>query len=179
MIITLNSLTGRLHISLFHVFILLKFILFFIRKIFFCHLILPNLLFLLLCIWCVGYISWSRRSGLVQETSFGAQECESPWSTGVHVVGALCLGLWIFLLQWAAAVGSLVGMAGPQSSELPGPAPFGGCWLLASGTVSSSALPNDCRAESTLNTMATFLPCVVHQRDSESAKLFCLPVRKS
>lgn len=29
------------------------------------------------------------------------------------------------------------------------------------GTVSSSALPDDCRAESTLNTMATFPPCVI------------------
>ena len=65
----------------------------FIWSIFLCCLILPNSLYLLLCIRQVGYVSWSWRSDSMSETSLEAQQHTPPWSLKLYyIVGTPYMG---------------------------------------------------------------------------------------
>ena len=59
----------------------------FIWNIFLCQLILPNLLFLFLCIWQAGYISWPWRSDLWSEIPCVSEQCTVPWLPELYALG--------------------------------------------------------------------------------------------
>lgn len=73
---------------------------FFIWNIFFCHLILSNLLFLFVCIGQVGYIFQSQVSGLMQKAYHVSQEHTLILSPERYALGVLPIWVMGVFLLW-------------------------------------------------------------------------------
>ena len=116
LIITLNSLLGRLFISTSLSFSVVLYCSF-IWNIFLCCLIFLNLLFLFLCIWKVIYISQLWRSGFFVGHVLGIPAAHSPLVNRAIYSSVPLYGLSVLVASPALWRGyqSLVGRAGSQS----------------------------------------------------------------